>query len=199
MLSPSESIVENVKKLKEFSFNTVGEYESHHSRAHITVQFWSRKKPVWVEPLMPKLERDLQTLSPIVLDTNDFGFFDHNDHKTIYAKLGSTSLTKFWFKNLRKYFNRADFEPHITIAKNIPSDAFAKLWPRFKNFEWREQFVVDKLTVLKKETIGYNKNYKVFKEIPFNKKLDFYEFANSKSHKAAPSFKTADTRQACLF
>src|ERR1017187_2619652 len=101
VLSPPENILNRVKKLKDFSFNEIGEYESHYSKAAIVVQPWPRKKPVWIEPLVPKLVRDLQTLPPVVLDINGFNFFDHQDNPTIYAKLTSTPATKIWFKLLR--------------------------------------------------------------------------------------------------
>ena len=180
VLSPSESVIKRVKTLKEDSFGIIGEYESHYSKAHISIQCWPRKKPVWIEPLIPKLERDLQSLSPVVLDINGFDFFDHQDHPTIYARLISTKLTEVWFKQLRKYFSKPDFEPHITITRTISTKAFNKLWPHFKNLEWNEMVKIDKLTILRRETIGHDKSYKVFKEIPFNHRLDFYAFANSK-------------------
>jgi 2'-5' RNA ligase len=199
VLSPSESIISSVKKLKDHSFGIVGEYDSHYSKGHITIQYWRRKKPVWVEPLIPKLERDLLTLSPIILDINGFDFFDHQDNPTIYAKLISTKLTEVWFKQLRKYFNTIKFEPHITIARSIPSEAFNKLWPYFKNLEWDERIKIDKLTILRRETIKHDKSYKVFKEIPFNSKLDFFDFAHSKLKAPVLTTKRVNSEQFSLF
>jgi 2'-5' RNA ligase len=199
MLSPSENIIGGVKKLKDFSYNKIGEYESHHSKAHISVQFWPRKKSVWIEPMIPKLMRDLQTLPPVILDVNGFDFFDQQDFKTLYAKLNSTSFTKVWFKLLRKFFTATNFEPHITITRSIPNDEFKKLWPYFKNLEWNEQFKVDKLTILRREAIGHDKSYKIFKEIPFNRRLDFYSFANSKLKAPPLSLNRVDDQQFSLF
>jgi 2'-5' RNA ligase len=199
VLSPSESIIDNVKRLKDFSYQQIGEYDSHYSKAHITVQPWPRKRPVWIEPLIPKLERDLQTLPPVILDINGFNFFDHPDHPSIYAKLNSTALTKIWFKYLRKFFHTSDFEPHITIARSIPNESFTKLWPHFKDQEWNEQFIVDKLTILRRETIGHDKSYRVFKEIPFNNNLDFYTFTNLKLTTPALPLNKVNMQQISLF
>src|SRR5258708_16656484 len=105
VLPPPESIISGVKKLKDFSFKKIGEYESRYSKAHITIQPWPRKKPEWIEPLIPRPVRDLQSLPPVILDINGFAFFDQQDFQTIYAKLNSTPLTKVWFKLLRKFFN----------------------------------------------------------------------------------------------
>ncbi|HWZ04235.1 MAG TPA: 2'-5' RNA ligase family protein [Mucilaginibacter sp.] len=199
LLTPPDSIINNVKKLKEQSFITIGEYESHYSKAHITVQPWPRKRPVWVEPLLPKLERDLQTLPPLVMDINGFDFFDQQESQTIYTKLTSTPATKLWFKLLRRFFNTPPFEPHITITRNIPHDNFKQLWPHFKTLQWNERFSIDKLTILRRETIGYDKTFKIFKEIPFNKKLDFFEFTAAKLKQPALSLNKKDDKQFSLF
>jgi 2'-5' RNA ligase len=199
VLSPSENIVNRVKKLKGFSLKKIGEYESLYSKAHITVQYWPRKKPLWVEPLIPKLERELQLLPPVDLTINGFDFFNQHSSKTIYAKLRSTALIDVWFKQLRKYFNTRSFEPHITITKSITDEAFAKLWPTFKNLAWEEQFIVDKLTILKRATIGYDRDYKVFKEMHFNQKLDFNAFTSAKLKKMTFPVTKTGAQQISLF
>ena len=180
VLSPSISVIGRVKQLKDFTAGVIGDYDSRHSKAHITIQPLMRKKPEWIEPLIPKLERDLQNMPPIIMDINGYNYFDHPERPTIYANLQSDSFTKVWFKQLRKYFSTPEFVPHITVARSIATDDFRKLWPRFKTFEWTEKFKVDKLTILRRETFGHDRSYKVFKEIPFNSRIDFFEFANSK-------------------
>jgi 2'-5' RNA ligase len=180
VLSPSEGIIENVRKLKDFSYKRIGDFESRYSKAHITIQNWYRQKPVWIEPLIPKLERDLQSLPPVDLKINGFDHFADHDRSTIYACLNPDQLTKIWFIQLRKFFGKPDFVPYITIAKSISKDAFNKLWPHFKDTDYGDQFKVDKLTILRRETIGYDKSYKVFKEIFFNPNIDFYDFTSSK-------------------
>jgi 2'-5' RNA ligase len=199
MLSPPDSIISGVKKLKDFSFSRIGEYQSRYSKAHITVQPWPRKKPVWIEPLIPKLVRDLQTLPPVILDINGFGFFDQQETATIYAKLTSTPLTKIWFKTLRRFFSNENSEPHITIARNLPKETFKELWPYFKNLQWNEQFKVDKLTILRREMIGHDKIYKVFKEIPFNKNLDFYAYTTARIKTPASLLNKVNMQQISLF
>ncbi len=199
VLSPPESVINSVKQLKDSSAKVIGEYDSHYSKAHITVQYWPRKRQVWIEPMIPKLERDLQNLSPAVLDINGFDYFDHAEKPTIYTKLKSTQQTEIWFKHLRRYFSKPDFEPHISIARSIPTAAFNKLWPHFKDLEWNEQIKIDRLTILRRETIGHEKVYKKIKEIPFNSRYDFYTFANSKLKAPAIPLKRVNTQQFSLF
>jgi 2'-5' RNA ligase len=199
VLSPSESVINRVKKYKGHSFGKIGEFESFHSQAHITVQFWPRKKPLWVEPLIPKLERELQLLPGIEIDIKGFDFFNQRSSKTIYAKLKSSSLTDIWFKQLRKYFNKPAFIPHITIAKNLNEEAFSILWPGFKNRDWDERFAIDKLIIFKRETIGYDRSYKKIKEIYFNQKLDFNTFASAKIKTLIVSANKVAAQQISLF
>jgi len=199
VLSPPGNIVNRVKQLKDFSYHKIGEFESRYSKAHITIQPWPRKKPVWIEPLIPKLVRDLQSLPPVVLDINGFGFFDQQVYQTIYAKLNSTPATKVWFKLLRKFFNTPAFEPHITIARNLPNEDFKKLWPFFKGLKWNEPFKVEQLTILKREMIGHDKTYKVLREIPFNQKLDFNEFTYSKLKAPSSTLNKVNLQQISLF
>ncbi len=198
ILSPPESICKSIKKLKDFSAGVVGDYDSRYSTAHITIQLWPGKRPVWIEPLLPKLERELQSLPPLVAEINRFDFFNHKDTHTIYAGLNLNAQTNIWFKHLRKFFNKAKFEPHITIARSIPHADFIKLWPHFKGKQWNEQFKIDKLTVLKRETISYSSKYKVFKEIRFNRRLDFDTFTNSKLKAQSFPLIKADSRQISL-
>ena len=199
ILCPPENICYYVKSLKNFSAEIIGEYASQHSKAHLSVQFLPRKKPVWIEPLMPKLERELQTLPPVELEINGFAFFDQQEFQTIYAKLNSTPATKLWFKLLRKFFNTPPFEPHITIARNIPNEDFKLLWPHFKDQPFNARFKVEMLTILRRETIGYNKHYLVYKEMPFNPRLDFDTFTRAKLKAPAPTLKQADMQQISLF
>lgn len=199
LLTPPDSIVNNIKTLKDESFLTIGEYDSPYSKAHITVQPWPRKRPVWVEPLLPKLERDLQTLPPLVMDINGFDSLDQHESQTIYAKLKSTPATELWFKLLRRFFNTPFFEPHITITSNTPRDNFKQLWPHFKALQWNESFRIDKLTIMRRETIGYDKTYKLFKEMPFNKRLDFFDFTNAKLKQPAMPLSKKYHKQFSLF
>lgn len=199
ILSPAEGIINQVKELKEDSFALIGDFEGRLSKASICVQQWSRKKPVWIEPMIPKLERDLQTLPPIILDINGFDFFDQQETKTIYARLQSSPATEVWFKQLRMYFNKVKFVPHIPIVKCLSPEAHQILWPNFKDLQWDAKFKISKLTILRRETIGYDKTYKLFKEIPFNTRIDFYEFTNAKLRRPPVTVTRVSSQQFSLF
>jgi 2'-5' RNA ligase len=180
VLSPSENVINSVKQLKNSSARVIGEYESRYSTAHITIRYCPRKNSSWIAPMTTKLIADLQKLPSVILNIEGFSSFKTQTNATIYAKLHSSPLTAVWFKLLGRFVNKNDIIPHITIAKNIPLKAYNKLWPYFEKLEWNEHLKIDQVTILRRETIGHDKSYKVFQQIPFNQTLDFYSFTNPK-------------------
>ena len=199
VLTPSDSVCKRVKRFKDDSAAIVGDYDSRRSKAHISIQQWPRKKPVWIDTLMPKLERELLTLPPLTIGINGFDFFHHEENPTIYARLEQTPGTAIWFKHLKRFFSGGGFVPHITIARSLPAPAFKKLWPYVSKQQWQEEFKVDKLTILCREMIGHDKSYRIYKELPFNRRLDFDTFVNSKLKTAEPVEKPVSTQQFSLF
>jgi 2'-5' RNA ligase len=174
ILSPSDDIIDKVRSMKRFCLGIVGGFESLHSKAHITVQPFPRKKPFWIDPVTTKLEKEYTLISPITLQIDGFGVFTSGDNTTIYARLNITPITDEWFKNVRRSLKLKKFEPHITIARSLTADQFKRLCPHFRNRDWSETFLVDRLTILQRETIGHDRNWKIFKEIPFRGNPDSY-------------------------
>lgn len=199
VLTPSNNVCKRIKRIKEDSAAIIGDYDSRHSKAHISIQQWPRKKPIWIDALMPKLERELLTLPPLTVNINGFDFFHHEENPTIYARLEQNPGTLVWFKHLKRFFSGGSFIPHITIARNLSSPTFKKLWPYLNKQIWSEEFKVDKLTILRRDMIGYDKSYKIFKELPFNRRLDFNTFVNSKLKTPPPLEKTVNPAQFSLF
>jgi len=199
VLTPSESVCRRIKRIKEDSAAMVGNYDGRHSKAHISIQQWPRKKPMWIETLMPKLERELLTLPPLVTSVKGFDFFHHEENPTIYARLDKTAATDIWFKHLKRFFSGGVFVPHITVARSLPAPAFKRLWPYISKQDWQEEFKVDKLTILRREMIGHDKTYRVYKELPFNRRLDFNKFTESKLKVPEVVEKPANSLQFSLF
>ncbi|ASU34921.1 2'-5' RNA ligase family protein [Mucilaginibacter xinganensis] len=199
VLSPPDSIKKKIKRYKDDSAAIIGEYDSHYSKGHISIQQWPRKKPVWIDAMMPKLERELLSLPPLVVNIKGFDFFHHEDNPTIYARMDQTALTAIWYKQLKRFFSGGSFVPHITIARSIPAPAFKKLWPYLSKQEWNEEFKIDKLTILRRDTIGHDKSYKIYRELPFNRRLDFYNYTQSKVKTPVTTEKPVNTQQFSLF
>ncbi len=173
LLSPPTQIAERVKKFKDASARLIGDFESRHSQAHITMKLFIRQKPFFTEPLFEKLEKKLSLLEPFTLQINGFATFLPTDFTTIYAVIRSTPEMEDWFKRLRLLLNEKKAVPHITIARQVPNDKAKKLWPKFKDRRWNDEFEVKRLTILQRETFGYEKIWRPFMDIPFRGKPEW--------------------------
>ena len=90
--------------------------------------------------------------------------------------------------------------PHITIARQIPNVLAKKLWPKFKDRPWDDDFEIDRLTILQRETFGGDKHWKPFKEIRFRGTADYnYYLMEVKKTKESKVIKDIDDRQISLF
>ncbi|HVW94895.1 MAG TPA: 2'-5' RNA ligase family protein [Mucilaginibacter sp.] len=199
VLSPPDSVCRRIKRLNEDSAAIVGDFDSRHAKAHITVQQWPRKKPLWIDSLMPKLERELLSLPPLTCNINGFDFFNHSETATIYASVEQDAATIAWFKHLKRFFSGGSFVPHITVARGLSPAAFKKLWPYISRQEWQESIRIDKLTILRREMIAHDASFKIYKEIPFNRRLDIKTFAKNKQSAVDKAGKPSNVIQFSLF
>ncbi|MDB5026242.1 MAG: 2-5 ligase family protein [Mucilaginibacter sp.] len=169
ILSPSESISEQMEKHRADVQGIIGAYERLDSKAHISIKPMPRRKPYLAEPEIMGLKNNLKLLPPVTLTIDGFDFFTHGDeYRTIYAKIRSTLQTTRWFKVLKKSLNIKDYlVPHIPIARNIHVSAHNKLWPQFKNMRWVEPFEIGQLTILHCEAFNNFAHWEVYLEIPF--------------------------------
>jgi 2'-5' RNA ligase len=172
LLSPSNEVKANVREHKQYAAEIIGNYESMHSIAHITIKTMHRQKSFLTEPAIRSLTPKLTAIAPITLTIDGFDYFNHGeDFKTIYARIRSTPEITAWFKTLKKHLNIKEFMvPHITIARNIPVNDFNQLWPHFKAIKWTASFTVNELTVLQKETFSPFAKWELFTTLPFTGK-----------------------------
>lgn len=172
LLSPPDQVKALVRDHKLHAAKIIGNYESMHSIAHISIKKMHRQKSFLTTPLILGLNIKLATIPPVTLTIDGFDYFNHGeDFKTIYAKISSTPEITQWFKTLKKHLNIKEFMvPHITIARNIPVSDFNQLWPHFKALKWNENFTVNELTVLEKETFAPFAKWNLFTTLPFTGK-----------------------------
>ena len=172
LLSPPDKVKTLVRDHKLHAAQIIGNYESMHSIAHISIKKMHRQKSFLTTPLILGLNTKLTAIPPVTLAIDGFDYFNHGeDYKTIYAKIHSTPEITQWFKTLKKHLNIKEFMvPHITIARNIPVSDFNKLWPYFKAIKWSDNFTVNELTVLQKETFAPFAKWELFSTLPFKGK-----------------------------
>jgi 2'-5' RNA ligase len=199
LLSPPEEINTQVKKFKQASKRLIGEFESMHSKAHISLKNMRRQKEHWIVPIFEQLEKELSLIEPMTLQINGFSTFLPTDFTTIYAAIKSTPEMEDWFKRIRKSLNEKKTVPHITIARQIPNALARKLWPKFKERQWDDEFEIDKLTILQRETFGSDKHWKPFKEIRFRGTYDYNYVMQVKKMKESKVIKDIDDQQISLF
>src|SRR6185312_13821148 len=195
ILSPPMHIAEKAKKFKQASYRMIGEFESLHSKAHITLKGLHRQKPFLTEPHFERLEKELSLMEPFTFQLNGFATFLPTDYTTIYAAIQSTPQMEDWFKRLRSLINEKKAVPHITIARQVPNDKAKKLWPKFKDRPWNDTFEVKYLTILERETYIRDKTWHVHKQIPFRGKAEWYALPEKKQEEV----KAVDERQMSLF
>ena len=199
LLSPPENINEQVKKFKQASERLIGEFESMHSKTHISLKNMRRQKEYWVTPIFEQLEKELSLIEPMTLQINGFMTFLPTDFTTIYAAIKSTPEMEDWFKRIRKSLNEKKAVPHITIARQVPNALAKKLWPKFKDRLWDDEFEINRLTILQRETFGSDKYWKPFKEIRFKGTYDYNYAMEVKKMKESKVIKDVDDQQISLF
>jgi 2'-5' RNA ligase len=175
LLSPSDKVKAVVSTHKCQAANIIGNYESMHSTAHISIKMLHQQKTFLTEPGILAFRKRLCLIPPITLSVDGFDYFNHGEEfKTIYARIRSTPETTHWFKMLKQHLHVKEFMvPHITICRNIPVADFDKLWPHFKAMEWKETFTVNALTVLQRETFASFAKWEPFTELPFESKTQY--------------------------
>ena len=175
ILSPSDKVKAMVQNHKTYAANIIGNYESMHATAHISIKMLHRQRSFLTEPGIIDFRRRLCLIPPVTLSVNGFDYFNHgDDFRTIYLRLSNSAETSHWFKMLKHHLHIKDFMvPHITICRNIPTTDFEKLWPHFKAAEYRDSFSVNALTVLQRETFASLAKWEHYTELPFESKTQY--------------------------
>jgi 2'-5' RNA ligase len=148
------------EQIIKFKYYMLEKYEARvglKSPAHITII-----PPFWLHPEKEEsLRSDMDSLASQVqtfpLSTKDFAAFKP---RTIYIDVVSSEPLKEVKKKADRFFterpqygikleNRA-FNPHITIAtRDLHKAAFAEAWPYFKDKEFRKDWTVEGLSLLR--------------------------------------------------
>jgi hypothetical protein len=175
LLSPPAAVRHAVSTHKFFAADIIGNYESMHSTAHISIKMMHRQKTFLTEPGVVAFRKRLCLIPPVTLTINGFDYFNHGEEfKTIYARIANSPETNQWFKMLKQHLHIKEFMvPHITICRNIPVADFDRLWPHFKATNWKETFTVNNLTVLQRETFASFAKWEPYTELPFEGKMQY--------------------------
>ena len=167
ILSPPETINQQVKKYKQSTARLIGDFEGMHSKAHISLKRLRRQRDEYTDQLFTQIAKELSLLESVTLQINGFVTFLPTDYTTIYAAIKSTPAIEDWFKRLRRSLEEKKSVPHITIARQLPNELTKKVWPKFKDRPWDEEFEVKCLTILYRETYSRDKRWVHYQDITF--------------------------------
>ncbi|TSD66629.1 2'-5' RNA ligase family protein [Inquilinus sp. KBS0705] len=185
LLSPPEPIKELIGKYKKASVKHIGNFKSMDAPAHISVLHAERQKPFFADTTVVKMENAINIIPPILLHIDGFKYFTHlHAQYTIYAHIRITPAVDAWFTLLKKTLGiRKTLVPQITVVRNIPETHFNTLWPHFHHKKLVEPFLINELTIVKRETFGGLPQWEPFKKFQFRgtRPLEYLDSDETKS------------------
>lgn len=152
-----DDINDYVKHLKDEFYEEFGYFPSRGSKSHITISKFPfvEKQP---DAIFSFLLRSFQKISPFEININGFDRFPNG--RVIYLSVeDSSELNKLKapFNKIRggfkpkNYFHVLGKNPHITIARGVRPDIFAKAEKDYLSRAYASSFLVDKMNVLRRE------------------------------------------------
>jgi len=164
MLSPSDEIKSETKKLKKKLYKMIGrETENNKSVAHISLfkTKWEQDKHV-----LERVRKSIADQKEFSVTINGTDVYDHGTKaKTLYLKVENPKPIQSLYEAFKEEFKiKSSLNPHLTIEQNIPIIDFQKIQDNLEVFNYKGEWICNKVTILKKKENG---GYKVVEEILF--------------------------------
>jgi 2'-5' RNA ligase len=137
-------------------------FQDEFSPAHISLFKYTDYK---TESFLYDADWLISALLPFEIQVKGLGIFKHGINKTIYLQIEY----KTPISELAKVLSGESITPHITIARNLGPDDFARAWESLQNISYRNYFRCDTVTVLKKEPNRWNR----YLELPLDKNQSY--------------------------
>jgi 2'-5' RNA ligase len=157
-ITPPQPVQIFVSSLKRHVRKAIGHgFQDEFSTAHISLfQYTDR-----AESIIYDADQLLAALLPFEIHVKGFGIFKHGDNRTIYLQIEY----KTPISDLAKVLGGEEIVPHITIARNLEPDDFAKAWESLQSISYSNYFKCNNVTVLKREPNRWNR----YLELPIGK------------------------------
>lgn len=153
VITPSEEIITEVRKFKDFVKKLIGYYQSFNSKAHITVNHYYDGKALFFDERVPVYRSMASHIDAFEIKICGFDFFEHHGTYTIYAKVALSQNITSTFSRFKKVFGSdVPQTPHITIARSLSYNQYKLLWYYFKKQKFECSFYADEIVVLKTPT-----------------------------------------------
>ena len=162
LLSPSEEIKKETTKLKKKLYKMIGrETENSKSVAHISLfkTKWEHDKHV-----LERVRKSMADQKEFAVSINGTNSYNHGTKaKTLYLKVENPKPIQSLYEAFKEEFKiKNGFNPHLTIEQNIPLADFEKIQDNLDVFNYKNEWICDNVTILKKKENG---SYKVVGQI----------------------------------
>lgn len=176
VVSPSEAISNNVSFFKRLYHERFGQAQYIQSKAHVSLCHFNLLES---RESVLKREFDLYLKQIKGFDMGVWGFHGFQKNGLVYLKTEKEkiiSVQRLLTIVLRqrfhipKKFAQVLREPHITIARSDSASQYSCSWNYFKDITYEHQFMVDKITVLRRNVARNQKSqYEHAFEVPLAK------------------------------
>jgi 2'-5' RNA ligase len=154
---PEAGLCQQVRKIKEELRDTYGISHALKLPAHVTLQIPFRMEPQKEEFLYGILSGFAARHATFQVELDGFGAFKP---RVIYLKIKEHEPFHHLHKDLqpllREEFDLQEHEftqkihPHVTVAtRDLKNATFKEVWPDLKDREFKAEFLVDKIYLLK--------------------------------------------------
>ncbi len=171
LISPSAFIINDVVEFKNEFLEYFGNAKYLKSQPHISLcNFLIESTPeatIFNELrlfLMDKKSFEVKTLGFERFENSNTLFLDVTDTEIVTLQNYMVEVLRKKAK-IGKNFTGILDKPHITIASKIPDYQFNQSWNYFKRILYANNFVVDRITVLRKNHSLRERKYKIAFEI----------------------------------
>ena len=169
IISPPEPIKKAVEDYKEKLFNSIGNYTSRNSIAHLTLSAFEIEDR-WELALIRSLEEIAAEESAFRISICDFQFFKQNctvylhvEEKDKFARLSKSLNGKSFIRRIDRNNKRTVSNPHITIGKELYEN-FQVASNLFQQEKFTGSFTAEAAVLLKRTESG---QFELLKEFPF--------------------------------
>lgn len=160
IIAPPGHIKSDVSVLKDDVQYLIGHgFEDRYSKAHISLFKFDLRGHF--DDITRHVEDTASGFSPFNVFIKDLSVFHHGSYRTIYLEI----VNKYPLRDILEKLVRKDagYTPHITVAKKLPAEDFAKAWPYLKDLPYSQHFLCDRITVLAR----IEDRWVHYKDIPF--------------------------------
>lgn len=146
IIAPPPHIMSDVSVLKDDVHYLTGKsFGDRFSKAYIPLFKYADEH---IDDMLLHVESKASSFKPFNVFIKDFSVLYSGTMRTVCMDI----INKYPIRDIFEKLIREDpeFTPHITIAKNLSTEDFMKVWPYLNNLPYSQHFTCDRISVLAK-------------------------------------------------